>query len=61
MEWAIVNDEGVVEDGFFSKKEAESALVKHYDADDSLSIAPRSEYDECGQWIEDEDEDEDED
>lgn len=51
MEFCIVNDEGVVEDGFYSRSEAEEQL-KTYSPEDGCEICIRSNYDEDGFWIE---------
>lgn len=57
-EWCIVNDEGVVEDGFVNSESALDKLAKMTvnDGDDhGLSVARRCLYDEFGQYIEEDD------
>jgi hypothetical protein len=53
-EWCLCNDEGVVEDGFFSLAAAQAALQAS-DPDDELEIDDRELFDEDGISIEDED------
>ena len=55
-ELCIVNDEGVIEDGFYDLLTAQDRLKEIGDGE----IAYRDLYDEDGIFIEDEDEDEDE-
>lgn len=55
-EWCLCNDEGVVEDGFFSLAAAQAALAAS-DPDDLLEIDERINFDEDGVSIEEEDED----
>jgi len=50
-EWCLVNDEGVVEDGFFSFAAAQAALAAS-DPDDELEIDEREFFDENGVSIE---------
>lgn len=59
-EWCLVNDEGVVEDGFFSLASAQAALAAS-DPDDLLEIDEREQFGEDGQSIEEEEEEEEED
>lgn len=56
-ELCLVNDEGVVEDGFYSRESAEARLAAI--SDDDLEIEHRDLYDEDGFWIEEPDGDED--
>lgn len=51
-EWCLVNDEGVVEDGFFSLADAQAALAAS-DPDDLLEIDERDSFDEDGMSLED--------
>jgi len=51
-EWCLVNDEGVVEDGFFTLAAAQAALAAS-DPDDLLEIDDRELFDEDGISIED--------
>jgi len=57
-EWAIVSDEGVIEDGFYSREEAEARLRRMGEEGEGLEVDRRDKYDDEGNWIEDEDEDE---
>jgi len=57
-EWCLVNDEGVVEDGFFSLASAQAALAAS-DPDDRLKIIGRKQFGEEGQSISSEEEEED--
>jgi hypothetical protein len=50
-EWCIVNDEGMVEDGFSSPQEAEDAIRERYHPDDDLRV----------EIVEDEEDDEEDD
>lgn len=43
-EWALENSEGVVEDGFWSREEAEAAMFR-YDEEDEL-VAVELEFDD---------------
>ena len=58
-EWCLVSDEGVIEDGFYTREAAEDALAKA-DPDDELQVDERENYDDDGNWIEEADGDEDE-
>ena len=50
-EWCLVNDEGVVEDGFFTFADAQAALAAS-DPDDELEIDERINFDEDGVSLE---------
>ena len=50
-EWCLCNDEGVVEDGFFSLAAAQAALAAS-DPDDLLEIDERINFDEDGVSLE---------
>lgn len=39
IEWGLFNDEGLVEQDFWSAAEAAQALMERYDADDELRVA----------------------
>lgn len=52
-EYCLVNDEGVVEDGFFSREAAEQCIADDYSPEDELEVDLRERYDADGQWIED--------
>lgn len=60
IEFCLVNDEGVVDEGFFSLEAAMLALAAS-DPEDELSIDCRENYDEDGIWIDEPDGDEDDD
>ena len=55
-EWCLCNDEGVVEEGFFTLAAAQAALLAS-DPDDLLEIDDRDRFDEDGISIDDEDDD----
>ena len=59
-EYVIVSDEGVVEDGFYSREAAELRIAEAYSPDDELEVELADYYDEDGMWIEESDGDEDE-
>ena len=51
-EYCITNDEGVIEDGFYSQQEAQKAVDKYY-LNSGVSVELRELYDEDDNWIED--------
>ena len=56
VEWALVSDEGVVEDGFYSREAAENRLRAMGEEGEDLKIDRRDLYDAAGNWISEEDE-----
>jgi len=60
-EFVIVSDEGVVEDGFYSRESAEARIIEAYSPEDELEVDLAEHYDEDGMYIEEADGDEDED
>lgn len=39
-EFGIFNDEGCIEDGFYSREEAEAAVINNYPDEDGVEVAP---------------------
>jgi hypothetical protein len=60
-ELCIANDEGVLEDGFYSVETAKARLIQLFEqGEDYAEILYRDLFDEDGVWIEEPDGDEDE-
>jgi hypothetical protein len=60
-ELCIANDEGVLEDGFYSMETAKARLIQLFaQGEDYAEILYRDLFDEGGMWIEEPDGDEDE-
>jgi len=59
-EYCIVNDEGIIEEGFWTIADAQLAAAV-YPVDENAKVERRDLYDEDGEWIDEYCEDDDDD